>query len=223
MLIGPLTLAQTNKSIMVNGANGLLIGSGTNLFKDNLDISGAAGMQYSNNNSKTYLHGTPPTIWSDATGYASTSTATIVKFTNTTENTLIITNIGGTTYFLIPTNGFGFSNGASVGGVGITSNTAASATFTPGVSTNGLTFWVTNVNSRSILYFPFGFSGSNATMGFIISNNTMVATNAIFSAGTNYVTGVLKVEVDPNEITLISNIVTSTGSSWWNNVKGRTR
>jgi len=83
----------------------------------NLDVTGASGLSKSNNNNIGYIYGIPSMVWQDGTGFASTSSTVVVTYTNT-SGSVIITNIGGYTHFIMPTNGFG-GGGA---GVDLTAN-----------------------------------------------------------------------------------------------------
>jgi hypothetical protein len=83
----------------------------------NLDVSGSAGLSKSNNNGIGYIYGIPSMVWQDGTGFASTSATVVVTYTNT-SGSVIITNIGGYTRFIMPTNGFGGGGG----GVDLTAN-----------------------------------------------------------------------------------------------------
>ena len=114
-------------------------------------------------------------------------------------------------------------------GISANSNIAAGVTFTPGNwMTNSFIGIISNVASRSIIYVDFVIHGSNSLLGFVVSNSWNAAaavytTNSVYSASTNRVQGVMKFDCEPSEVIVISNIITTTGSSYWYNARGKTR
>jgi hypothetical protein len=119
----------------------------------------------------------------------------------------------------------GFTDGATVTAVGITSNTAAAVAFVPSWSTNSMTVTISNTAAaRAAAYVGYQINiGTNgAAVGFIVSNQVtgIANTYTINGVSTGIVIGTLRVPMSPNGNLTWSNVYTLVNTSYVSTVQG---